>query len=148
MKRIIDGVTYNTDTSTRLAKSQYETLYNHESCECEATLFQTRGGAFFVHEKVTLWDKDYEDESTKNRFHALSANEAQAWMMTGEVEVFHTPFGEPPEAEAETESSATLYIRVPVSLKQRLDLAAQKSKLSVNSFMIRCSEKCLSEGIA
>ncbi len=64
--------------------------------------------------------------------------------MTGETEVFHNPFEEPPEAEAESEPSATIYVRVPVSLKRRLEQAAVAEKLSGNSWSIRCIERCLS----
>ena len=85
MKRIIDGVTYNTDTSTRLAQSEYETEYNHESKPCIGTLYQTRGAAFFVHEAINIgWVDELQEEIWRNRFIALSESEAQKWLMTGE----------------------------------------------------------------
>ena len=47
-------------------------------------------------------------------------------MMTGETTVFdHNPFGEPPEAHAETEPGATLYLRLLASLKARVEGAAE-----------------------
>jgi hypothetical protein len=46
--------------------------------------------------------------------------------MTGSVEVFHNPFGEPPEAEAEDQPAATIYVRVPPSLKRRVDEAGRR----------------------
>ena len=144
MKRIIDGITYNTDTSTRLATSDYETDYNHASRPCEGTLYQTRGGAYFVHEVISLeFDEDAQINVVKGRFKALSGVEAQEWIMTGEVEVIHNPFADPPEAEAEAEPGATMYIRVPASLKNRVDDAARGANLSTNALAIRCMENCL-----
>jgi HicB family len=142
VKRIIDGVTYNTDTSTRLANSEYEADYNHQDRPCQGTLYQTRGGAFFVWETIDLGIDADGDAITRERFKALSAKEAESWIMTGDVEVFHNPFGEPPEAEAEP--GATIYLRVPAALKKRVDAAATKASLSANSWAIRCLENCLS----
>lgn len=144
MKRIIDGVTYNTDTSTLLAKSAYSTEYNHVEYPCEGRLYQTRGGAFFVHEIVDFgYDQDRDEHITKDRAEAFSAAEAQKWIMSGDTEVFHNPFEDPPEAEAESEPSATIYVRVPASLKHRLEQSAKAEKLSGNSWAIRCIERCL-----
>src|SRR4029077_5733190 len=67
MKRIIDGVTYNTDTSTRLAQSEYETEYSHEEKSCIGTLYQTRGGAFFVHEAIDIgWVDEIQEDVWRN----------------------------------------------------------------------------------
>lgn len=149
MKRIIDGVTYNTDTSTLLAKSAYGCEYNHQPFDCEGTLYQTRGGAFFVHEQIDLgFDPDDNEQIVKDRFAALSPHEAQKWIMTGEVEIFHNPFEDPPEARAESEKGATIYVRVPASLKRRVDEAAEESNLSSNAWATRCVERCLSKGEA
>jgi predicted HicB family RNase H-like nuclease len=144
MKRIIDGVTYNTDTSTRIARSEYDTEYNHEDRPCDGTLYQTRGGAFFVHQCISLGNDEDGQEVTKDRFVALSASEAEAWFNAGEVEPYTNPFGEdPPEAEAETAPGATIYVRVPALLKRRVEEAAEKASLSANAYVLRCLESCL-----
>jgi hypothetical protein len=143
VKRIIDGVTYNTDTSTVLAKSAYETLYNNEPFECEGTLYQSRGGAFFVAETVDLGHDEDGERITRNRAKALSAKDAETWIMTGDVEVFHNPFSEPPEATAEESPGATIFVRAPVSLKHRVEAAAKKEGLSVNAFMLRIMDNAL-----
>jgi hypothetical protein len=145
MKRIIDGVTYNTDTSTVLARSEYETAYNHQDRHCEGTLYQTRGGAFFVAEEIDLGRKDEDgNRIVSNRFVALSRERAEKWIMAGDVEVCHNPFGEPPEAEAEP--CATIYLRVPSSLKKRIDQAATTSSMSINAWALRCLERSLGVG--
>ena len=147
MKRIIDGITYNTDTSTRLAESEYEADYNHQDRPCRGTLYQTRGGAFFVWETIDL-DVDVDgDAISRERFKALSAKEAEEWIMTGDVEIIHNPFGEPPEAEAENSPAATLYVRVPSILKRQVEDAAKDDNLSVNAYMLRCAENCLNDRV-
>ena len=144
MKRIIDGVTYNTDTSTLLARSEYESEYNHQSCRCIGTMYQTRGGAFFEMQQLHVgWDDEAQQEDYRYRFETLNADQAQKWLLTGEVEVIHNPFDEPPEAEAEHEPGATIYVRVPVSLKKRLDAAARGDGVSGNAWAMRCVENCL-----
>ena len=59
------------------------------------------------------------------------------------MEVFNNPFDDPPEAAAESEAGATLYLRVPTSLKRRVDEAAKSNKLSGNVWLMRCVEGCL-----
>jgi hypothetical protein len=63
--------------------------------------------------------------------------------MEGDVEVFRNPFEDPPEATAEAEPGATIYIRVPASLKRSVDEAAKSEKLSGNVWAMRCVEHCL-----
>ena len=82
----------------------------------------------------------------RNEFEALTASEAQHWALSGshQVELLdEAVFGEPPEAEAEDVPGATLYIRVPATLKAQLDNAAAADKLSLNAWMMRCAENCL-----
>jgi predicted HicB family RNase H-like nuclease len=64
-------------------------------------------------------------------------------MEGGQVEVFNNPFGDPPEAAAESEPEATVYMRIPASLKGSMEKAATVANLSLNSWMMRCAEQCL-----
>jgi hypothetical protein len=145
LKRIVDGVTYNTATSRLLATSTWE---DHDNDEHEEELYQTRGGAFFLVNTVTkkVWvERDREwDERECIEVEPLDADRAQKWMMQGDVEVIDNPFGDPPEAEAETEPGSTVYVRVPPSLKRAIDQAAGKASLSVNAWAMQCLERCLS----
>lgn len=142
MKRIIDGVTFNTDTSTKLGLSEYSTSYNHEEVDCSGVLYQTRGGAFFLVEDIERRDEDGYN-IVKHRFSPKTRKEAQDWMMTGEVEVFSNPFDDPPEAVAEEEAGATIYLRIPKILKNSLEDAAKADSISLNSWAMRCLERCL-----
>ena len=145
MKRIIDGVTYNTDSSTKLGLSEYDTEFNHRQHACHGVLYQTRGGAFFVHEMIALGQNDDNGAPIfKNRFRALGSDDAKKWLMPDNCEVFHNPFDAPPEAVSEPEQSTTVYLRVPQSLKKRIEKAAESDELSVNSWTLRCVERCLS----
>jgi predicted HicB family RNase H-like nuclease len=143
MKRIVDGVTYNTDTATRLARSIWK---DGDDDEVTGILYQTRGGAFFVHtfvEKEVWVERTGETDAREvSQFEPLNAKDAHEWIMTGEVEVFSNPFEDPPEATAEPEPGATIYIRVPMALKKSVDEAARAASLSSNVWVMRCLERC------
>lgn len=145
MKRIVNGMTYNTDTSTMLAQSEWE----RDDGKVLGVLYQTRGGAYFVHEQLTqeVWNEEerQKEERTSDSFVPLSAEGAHEWLLDGDVEIISNPFDDPPEASAETEPGATLYIRVPASLKRRVDEAAKENKVSGNVWAMRCVEQCLNE---
>jgi hypothetical protein len=144
MKRIVNGVTYNTETATRLAEARWE----DDEGEVLGILYQTRGGAFFVDTEVTsaeVWNEDdrkYE-RAVKHAFRPLSPEQAHKWIMDGDVEVFRNPFEDPPEAAAEAEPGATIYVRVPASLKRSVDKAAGEAGVSGNVWAMRCVERCL-----
>lgn len=144
MKRIVNGVTYNTDTATALGRSSWE-----DDGKVVETLHQTRGGAFFVHREkdVSVWnEKDRATLTSKEHsFQPVSPDAAHSWMMTGEVEVFRNPFDDPPEANAEKDPGATIYVRVPSSLKRAVDEAAAIEKVSGNVWSMRCLERCMQD---
>jgi predicted HicB family RNase H-like nuclease len=138
--------TYNTETATRLPQSIWD---DDKNDEVTGVLYQTRGGAFFLAKFVTkqVWIEALGETQTRERNEVIpmSAKEAQQWMMEGEVEVYANPFEDPPEATAEPEQGATIYIRVPASLKQRVDKAATSAKVSGNAWAMKCVERCLEE---
>lgn len=145
MKRIVDGVTYNTETSSWLGRRR--TVGADPSEKLVETLYQTRGGAFFIVERreTVEWNKSEQEAELRVRrtFVPVSAERAQSWMLEGEVHVFRNPFGDPPEAIAEAKPGATIYIRVPATLKRAADAAASEQKLSGNVWAMRCIERCL-----
>lgn len=144
MKRIVNGVTYNTDTSTALARSEWQP---NDGEKAEGCLYQTRGGAFFVHTIIAAeWFDDEDREwrtKTTNAFEPMTAEEAHRWIMEGDVEIHHNPFDDPPEATAETDPGATIYVRVPATLKRQIDAAAKGASQSVNTWAMRCLEQCI-----
>jgi predicted HicB family RNase H-like nuclease len=61
-----------------------------------------------------------------------------------EIEIVdHQALTEPPEAETEEEPSATIYFRLPPSLKNRVETLAKEAGLSTNAWMMRCVERCI-----
>ena len=148
IKRIIDGVTYNTDTATRIAWSEYPVDFKRAPAECVGVLYQTRGGAYFVHERIDTgeYDDDIGDTVHQDRFEAMTAEQAEKWTLTGQTTMVATNhFAEPPEAEAEAEPGATIYLRLPASLKGRVEGAAEEMELSVNAWSMKALEAALRE---
>ena len=143
MKRLIDGVTYNTDTATLLARSEYEGDWNNKECPIKGELYRTRGGAFFIVEHVTvgLLDKGEPEETDdiRTRFLKSSDDGALRWINTGDVEVFLNPFE---DKVPEDETEGTVYVRMPANLKRRIEVLAESAGLSANAWAIRCFEQC------
>jgi hypothetical protein len=147
MKRIIDGVTYNSDTSTILARDK-----RHDSginAEVETILYQTRLGAYFLDTTTTGYHREsYEDiyvwvrSEPIHEVRPLTPVEAQNWIMESGADIYENPFGDPPEAALEEQPSTTVYLRIPGALKQRIEAAAKTSGQSLNAWATRCLERC------
>lgn len=70
----------------------------------------------------------------------LSPLEAQRWMeQHGFTNLIEQHFGEQPEA-GEAESRIT--VRIPDSLKARVEALATANKQSLNAWIMRCLENC------
>lgn len=131
MKRIIDGKTFNTETATRVAGAPED--YHHP--EEFDLLYQTRHGAFFRHYGgLTNQRDDYEV------LKPTTPEEAKAWLESHDfVDEIEALFGEQPEA-GEAESRIT--VRIPDSLKTRIEGLAAANKQSMNAWIMRCLETC------
>lgn len=143
MKRIVNGVSYNTETSTEIAKSEYDEGEGESSGS--EILYQTRGGAFFTcgFKLTMIPDKKTPNERIVKEtkiFYPLTRDEAQDWVMTGNVEVYSDIFDDMPEAAEEINPELTIYVRVPTSLKDRIEAAAKAAEQSVNAWALRCLE--------
>jgi hypothetical protein len=151
MKRVVNGVTYDTNTATVLARQEWDNGEGED--RGVQTLYQTRGGAFFgwTDGEKTVWNQRAQEKQQRPFTECLpmSPEEAQAWITEGDdVELLHNPFGELPEAAAEAEPGATIYLRLPASLKARVDKAAEKQALSINAYAMKCLERCLAQTAA
>jgi predicted HicB family RNase H-like nuclease len=146
VKRVIDGKTYNTDTSTLVAQYEYE---DDKGYETVAEVYQNRGGAFFI---VHSWkepdpDSQFGETTDKVLFEASSREEMERLIARGQHSIEILDEGAlalPPEAEAEEEPATTAYLRLPPALKNRIEAAAKKEELSLNAWAIRCLEICAS----
>src|SRR5690349_6234682 len=112
MKRVVDGVTYNTDTSTVVARAGWDeddtdTRYDIEVTQ---TLYKTQGGALFLLEDKSWCEGQGRLREERNRatITPMSLEQAQGWAMRGEIEIIDSSvLGEPPEAEEEEKPGAT-----------------------------------------
>ena len=143
MKRIVDGVAYNTDTSTWVARKS-ATRQDEKGREVDemTILFQTAKGAYFLHKTASVVLHAQNNEKREaDEIIPMTADEARAWMLNGDVQVIHDPFAEGiPEAEPEVEQGTTIYLRVPATLKQRVEAAADRANRSCNAWIIKCLE--------
>jgi predicted HicB family RNase H-like nuclease len=147
MKWVVEGVAYNTATSTLLAQKAWHSEESEETGGFgpyfEAALYQTRKGAYFVHKSTSWWHSDLgRMEPASDDCTPMTAEQANAWLLKGNVKIVHNPFplGEVPEAAAETEPGATIYLRVPATLKHRVDKAASSAGMSTNAWVMQIIE--------
>jgi hypothetical protein len=132
-KRIINGKTYNTETATLLAKETPGGQYGGEFDE----LYQTRHGAYFRHSGD--WGASTPDGPLVE-VEPLTPPEAQAWMEEhASAALIEKHFGEQPEAG---ESESRITVRIPDTLKNRIELLAGEHKQSLNAWIMRCLERC------
>ena len=135
MKRIIDGQTYNTSTATVVASWEYK---DQDGYDTEAALYQTRGGAFFAVHEWKVEDK------AKVYFETMSRDEVSRLVeRTNNIAILNEGIlQEPPEAISEVAPGATLYIRIPASLKEQSEALARGDGVSLNTWTMRCVERC------
>jgi len=75
----------------------------------------------------------------------VTREEAIKWLLQGEREVFDETFVEGIPEAGDEPGGATLYVRVPPTLKRRIDaaIAADSNKPSVNAWALRAFERVL-----
>jgi predicted HicB family RNase H-like nuclease len=132
MKRIIDGVTYNTDTATKITRSSPEDdIYQSGLPLLRKELYQTRHAAFFL----VQWNEvDYVEEIIP-----LDDEQAKKFLEVNANDLLEKYFGPFPEAGA---AERRLTIRLPINLAGRIETAAKNKGLSLNSYAMRCFEQC------
>jgi predicted HicB family RNase H-like nuclease len=128
MKRIIDGKSYNTDTATKIA--YWGSLDRGGET---ADLYQNRNGAFFE-----VGFDGYHEPGIR----PLTDPEAQAWLEKYANHLVEQYFGAMPESGA---AERRLTIRIPGNLADRIEIAAKAKGVSVNSYVMRCFERCAAQ---
>jgi hypothetical protein len=124
-KKIKYGQTYNTDTATLVHYFHYRGDDGYEG------LYQTRHGAFFV------WQYDMGEGS--GDITPLTDEEAYKWLDQHANFLLDQYFGPFPEGGA---AERRLTVRLPANLARRLEALADEKGLSLNSYVMRCFEKC------
>lgn len=127
-KRIIDGKTYNTDTSACV----FEVTRQQGSDDLYDGLYQTKHGACFIY-----W---YDEHRETGGIKPLSDTDALKWLETykAPAEVIERHFGKFPDAGA-GESRVTL--RLPGNLYQRVVASAEAANCSLNTYIMRLLEQ-------
>lgn len=130
MKRIIDGKTYNTETATLIAE-----IVDDFGSEFSA-LYQTRFGAFF------RYDTSYIQQTDEIGYliYPIEPIDAQKWLEChNRVNKIEKIFGIQPEAG---EGDTRFTLRLPDSLRARIEVLAKHNGQSLNAWIMRCLETC------
>jgi hypothetical protein len=129
IKRIIAGKTYNTETAAII----FEAWSEHS--DAGVIVYQTRHGAFFAYEQ----DRDPSDWQLRPLTDAETQSLLEKW---GATDALEQAFGTFPEAGA---AETRLTIRIPGNLATRVENAAKLRGVSLNSYAMRCFERCVAE---
>ena len=160
-KRIINGQTYNTDTATLIAQAEQD-FHDRDTFQltehAEVKIYQTRGGAFFLHTFSRSFRNDRNgvlQPKEDNVFEPMTREEVEEWVENAgyldyEIELLSPTIGDPPEAIAEAEAvpASSIYVRMPTSLKVQIEEVAAANNLSINAWAVRCMETCLARNKA
>jgi predicted DNA binding CopG/RHH family protein len=128
MKRIINGVTYDTTTATEIF------FDSNDHSEAWWGLYQTRHGAFF---KVLVGHHGDEAKWTP-----LTDEEARAHVEKFANHLVGQFFGSAPEAGS---AERRMTIRIPVGLARRVETAATAKGLTFNRYVMKSLEKTLAQ---
>ena len=129
MKRIIDGQSYNTETSTEV----FVVEHPHFGSDAWFGLFQTRAGAFF---KIRV---DHDAEILE--FEPISDTEAQKLTEKHANHLVEKYFDVVEGGSAERR----LTIRLPGNLMRRVEEAALAKNVSVNTYAMRLFESAVTK---
>jgi len=156
IKRVIDGVAYNTETSTKLHSRKFETNsafaseYEMHPVESVEELFQTRAGRFFfVYRQIAQWDSLRRTPVFRDEVVPATKANAAAWMKLHAPEsqtafVMNLKFvAETPPSQAGTVMS----LRIASHLKERVAFRAKLRGKSTNAYIETCLHYCIENDI-
>ncbi|MCH7914631.1 MAG: toxin-antitoxin system HicB family antitoxin [Deltaproteobacteria bacterium] len=149
MKRIINGKTFNSETATTVFRLEKKERGASRSEEIDGyldseTLYRTRQGNFFLVDTEIKTNFDKEGfplgAGPVKRLKPLTPEGALNWLRSHNVseEQIRQQFGD--HLKDMTEES-TVYLRVPQSLKLRLEACANNKGQSLNTWVMRCLER-------
>ncbi|MFM0016723.1 toxin-antitoxin system HicB family antitoxin [Paraburkholderia sediminicola] len=133
MKRIINGKTYNVHTATTVFEDGPAISDPAGDSFAYWGLYQTRHGEFF---KIRM---NHNGEEILE-FRPVTDAEAQELLEKHANHLVEQYFGEMPEGGA---AERRLTIRIPGNLADRVEVVAKTQGLSLNSYAMRCFERCV-----
>ena len=137
MKRIMYGKTFNTDTATLIAQIGDPLPRPREDTSCES-LYQSRYGPYFLVREEYLWVEQVGHEE-KDTLDPLSAPQARSWLEQHRPDLVQEQFRETSNGGAR---EVKFTLRMPESLRRRLEVLAKQREQSLNAWIIRCMENC------
>jgi HicB family len=149
VKRIIDRITYNTDTATALCELPCATIYQSDFLYHETSLYLTRSGHFFLSgwgNAKTLWAtaEGQNSWSGGDGIRPCTPDEAREYLEeAGATEVIERLFPESLEVGEEIDDEVRSTLRLPANLRDRLANAAEFLGISLNAYMVRALEKAI-----
>lgn len=149
MKRVVGGITFNTDTATRVA----DVLFNDEKSGTvtHAALYQTPLGVFFALDAITTSYRGPNLQLQKRTIYEWhdvgNSSQARAWAERYGMTIIHD-LDDISFKSHRADKFTSLYIRLPPSLKVAVEEKARATGLSVNTFVMRCVEDLLASTAA
>jgi hypothetical protein len=150
-KKIIDGKTYNTETSTLIARYTFDKCFEDYLHQYE-WLYQTRGGKFFLAGEgwsgYTPFGALLPGTNERIRGHVLlplDVSQVRKWLEIRDcIDEFESVFGEQEDAFDEKQSTSksenySMTLRLPLLLAQKIKLLCL-DKESVQSFIHKAIE--------
>jgi len=131
MRKIINGRTYNTETSKRIGQWS-NGHYTNDFAYCSEDLYKNTKGAYFLHGEGGAMSK-YAARSGDNsgwgeEIIPMTAEEAQEWAEEHDTDAYIAEFGTPEEAEP-----SDLTTRERVNLTLDSDMMTKLRKLSAET---------------
>jgi hypothetical protein len=147
VKRIIDRITYNTDTATALCELPCATIYQSDFLYHKTNLYLTRNGHFFLSgwgNANTLWAKAEGGNSWSGGegIRPCTPDEAREYLEeAGATAVIENLFPGSLEVGEEIDDEVRRSLRLPANLRDRVANAAEYRGISFNAYMVQALEK-------
>jgi hypothetical protein len=133
MRRIIEGVAYDTETGDMIKQVGFNDAYPDQG----QRLYRTRNGAFFVWEVYPI--ETYRGGRTQEDITPVSDEKAYEWLVTNGNELVEKYFGEMPEGGA---AERRMTLRLPNNLATRIEALAKENQMTVSRYIRGCLERC------
>lgn len=139
-KRVINGTTYNPDTSFLVAETKTPpNTGGPPPAEYVCNLYQTRKNQFFLHTLSAAEAQQMPDREwiilEKEDFQPMTAAEARQWISDKNLEAYCDIVDGQPAGTI----NGVIYLRLPASMRERIEECAEDAGMSVNAWVLRAT---------
>ena len=134
MRRTINGTSYNTSTSARLATAQWT---EDDGTVCYGTLYQPRSGRFFL---VTEWNDQH--GRWRGELEPLTPERANAVLDAIATRLGGTVLLDP-VGRRSAQREVGYRLRMPGALRHPIEIAARRAGMRINVWLMRAVEDAL-----